>query len=173
MSDDTVVYDLAADLLECARAALAGTSQGAPGRRYVSVNRPAHDNCCQAQGQLTVAIIETYPSREFPTRVTDPAPCGAPYTVVTFEVEIIRCAPMSANDGTPPSAALLSASARDVEIDARAVWAGVMCCLLDRVALGLGFEAYGAGQVRIQPQGGCTGSRATFVAGLVDQCLCP
>lgn len=178
MADDTSVYDLGAWLLECARAALADTSGGAPGRRYVSVGRPAHDNCCAGGGQLTVASIRKYPSSAFPTPTTDTAPCGGKYLVVQFEIEVIRCAPSPAPDGTAPSAALLNDSARAIEVDGRAVYSAVRCCMSERIrgwqqgGFAAGFEGYIDSQVPVAPEGGCAGSRTTVVVGVPDGCDC-
>ena len=178
MADDTTIFDIADWLLECSRAAIAQTSAGAPGRRYVSVGRPAHDNCCAGGGQLTVAKIRNYPSDEFPTASTQSTPCGGRYLVVQFEIEVVRCAPVPANDGTPPSAELLHASAREAEVDARAVYKGVRCCMAERVrhwqdgGWAAGFEGYIDNQVPITPEGGCNGSRTTVVVGVPDGCDC-
>jgi hypothetical protein len=178
MADDTTFADLGAWLLECARAALALTSAGVPGRRYRSVGRPAHDNCCAGQGQLTVARVRTYPSAVFPVPDNDPVPCGGKYTVVQFEVEVIRCAPVPANDGTAPSAELLDASAREIDIDGRAVYDALRCCIQDRIknwqALDeqAGFEGYVDSQAPVGPEGGCAGTRTVVVLGIPDGCAC-
>lgn len=169
--DDPVLFDLAAEILACARAELELTSAGAPERSCVHVGEVAHDDCCDPPGgQLSVTITRVYPSSSFPDDdSTTLPPCGPPFAAVDLTVQIVRCAPGMSDDGKPPTCAEIEAGARVAYLDARAIWKGVRCCLM---AMPLDRTSVVGEQTFIGPEGGCQGSSLTITIGLIDGCEC-
>ena len=108
---------LAADLLDAAGdgLTLVRTGHAPPERVYVSHGRPAVDGC----EQLTVHADERRAvwHRSMPDRPNVPQTCLlAPVAVLV--VQLWRCVPVAAEDGTPPTAAELDTAADDLLIDA-------------------------------------------------------
>lgn len=166
--NDTVLFDVADELLQCAATALdERTTAGAPDYQAVVVGLPAHDNCCA--GQLTVSLVRQYASGIFPEEDTTTTPCGPPYTVLVFDVEIIRCAPTLDGLGNFPDYTVLTEAARLIYIDAQAVWAGIACCLKAREYT---WNSSMRNQEMITPDGGCHGSRLRVYVGLTNGCGC-
>lgn len=165
--DDPIIYDVAAELLACACAALEATTAGCPARATVVAGEAAWDDCCE--GQLTVSVPTIFPSTTFPDPDTRNAVCGPPFTAFDVDVEIVRCAPTVNSSGRAPSVADLNASALIWHLDARAVWTGVLCCLH---AHRLEWNSVVRQQIALGPEGGCVGSRLTVTVGLTD-CVCP
>lgn len=167
--NDLKVYTLALELLAECVTALNDTSNGAPARSYVAEGIPAHDNCCE--GQLTVSIVRRYASTTFPQIDDRPAACSGPYLVVDFAIEAVRCAPVQDDNLNPPTVEALLASARQVEIDARAIWQAVRCWLYEE--RGRPMESLVGLQDSITPEGGCVGTRLAVSVGVLDGCKCP
>lgn len=161
------VYGVAADLLECARAELAGTAAGAPERRCVVPGGAASfEDCCA--GQLTVHARRTFASSSFPNEDRAVQPCFAGLVAVEYVVTILRCAP-TGKGPKPPTCEQLDASARTTMADAAAVRRGVACCLHEnrqKVVAVLGAQPF------VAPQGGCVGSELSVTVGLFDGCPC-
>lgn len=165
-------YKLGALILECVCAKLLETTAGCPGRRCLVPGAvPEHVDCCE--GQLTVNILRGYPSFDFPNpaigSITRNNCEDAPYTVITYAVQIIRCAPV----GTPrkaPTCDKLDESAFTTMIDMDAVRQGVICCLRDTDTItpvaGEPFKWVLGDQETYGPEGGCVGSTAIVLAGL-------
>jgi len=168
--DDTLILDAVRVLLECARAGVAETSNQAPGRTYVSMGTPAHDDCCD--GQLVAWWTRIYPSGAFPDPDVRNALCGWGMVAVDVSIEIVRCSPASGINGAPPSVDALEEVARVTNIDARAVWKAVLCCLQERIRAPYRWSAVVRDQVAVDPSGGCVGSRMNVTIGLIDGCEC-
>lgn len=165
--DDPKVYDVVRAIFDCVRFGLGETSNQAPARAYVSMGVPAWDDCCD--GQLVVWWSRVYGSSTFPDADTRPIVCQSPWTVVEVNVEIVRCIPGSDRNGNPPSVESLEEAARVANVDARAVWTAVQCCLVNHREV---WEARVTGQVVAGPDGGCVGSRLTILVGVIDGCAC-
>lgn len=171
MIDDPVYFDVADTLLQCAADALSSTTtRGAPERQAVVIGVPAHDNCCD--GQLTASLMRIFPSTNFPDEDTFSMICGPPFMVLHIDIEIVRCAPTLDNLGHAPTLEEITESSQLVAIDARAVWAGVACCLKQNVDNPPYWNAAARPQEFITPDGGCVGSRLTVYVGLTSGCGC-
>lgn len=84
----------------------------------------------------------------------------------TAEVGILRCAAPMADDGTPPSAAAISADADQQAQDADAIWNAISCCTDRSEDLrGIVLVSWRA----LGPTGGCVGG-AWIVRGVIDTC---
>jgi hypothetical protein len=172
-SSDNVIFDAAQSILDCVIEALDASVNQTPRRAYISIGEPAWDDCCDGAGggQLVVWWANVYPSRAFPDADVGPVNCHAPFTAVQFNVEIVRCAPSSDENGEPPSVAALMASAEETMADARAVWRGIVCCLRTH-DIDDNWASIIESQVPTGPEGGCVGSLTTFTVGLIDGCGC-
>lgn len=164
-------YNLGALLLECACAKLSETAAGCPGRRCLVPGAvPEHVDCCE--GQLTVNILRGYPSFVFPNPALGAqtrSNCDAPFTVITYAIEIIRCAPVG-NRERAPTCDKLDESAFKTMVDMEAVRQGVVCCLRDRDSIvphiGEPYEWILGDQETYGPEGGCVGSTTIVLVGL-------
>lgn len=169
-SPATLVADASEAILDCVVASLDESPAQSPARAYISVGEPAWDDCCD--GQVAVWWSLVYPSSTFPDSDTRPVQCPSPITAIEFQVEIVRCAPGPDQNGVGPSVEALMESARLTDLDARAVWLGVMCCLRTHKEHPDNWSSIVAGQVPVGPEGGCVGSRLTFTVGVIDGCGC-
>ena len=114
MAPDVRVYDLAQRLLECANDRLAETDGGAidEGNACVITGAIAWDNCLC--GSLNVAITSGFPSSNFPTPSANTAAqfgagrCGQPILVFNLTITVLRCVPVSDEQGNPPPCEALS-----------------------------------------------------------------
>jgi len=133
LMDDT--WDAAERLLTCVHQALAETPDGAPARHCVVPGAlVAWDDCECDGGQLTVHVVNSVPSRDFPFQVTAPPfdpGCLYPYTVVHLVVTMLRCVPVQDDRGRPPTCAALSAAAHTALSDRWAMQRGAVCCWSD------------------------------------------
>lgn len=182
MAPDVRAYTIASTLLQCALDELEDTAGGIPPRACVITGGIAWDDCqC---GQLVVAITADYPSANFPTPAANTAlqfgagRCGQPITVYNLTVSILRCVPVSDEQGTPPSCDLLAAAALLAVQDASAVRDGILCCLsaMLRQKDANGTPVITAFTVANQDftgaQGGCGGSQMMLQFGLLNYCPC-
>jgi hypothetical protein len=162
---DQFVSLLMNKLLECL-CTYSQAAEGAPAHCCFRVGTEiAHDAgmledlCCE--GIAYVALGETYPSSEsFPEAdiVRQAAATCAPATwAQTFQVGIIRCAPVG-NGFLPPGCTDWNAAARQNIIDARTL-RQVACCIREYVVNGddslLGMSLVIDRQLQGNPQGGC------------------
>lgn len=156
MADATTLYDMAAELLAAAAAALATTASGAPGRQYVSISSPAYD--CE---QLTVhyAIADKAPF--------NPAAgaghhrlAGGSVNLVGFDVTVLRCVPVLDGSTNPPSPAELEAAALVHGVDGWTLWNYLQSRLRDDSLWGLWpcGELQMSPMLPINPQGGFAGT---------------
>lgn len=155
----TALFTKADEILQCVRKALAETEAGAPPRACVVPGAELLWDDCDC-GLLAVTTLRAYPSDSFPVlKQTGPFNrCNAALTVVEYVVTVLRCVPMSDDNGHPPPCEdLTEASIRDLE-DRWAVQRGVRCCLDGTMHL---IQE----QLAIGEQGRCAGSELhVFVA---------
>lgn len=185
MAPDVRIFDLAQRLLDCANDRLAETDGGAidDGNACVITGAIAWDNCLC--GSLNVAITSGFPSSNFPTPSANTTQqfgagrCGQPILVFNLTITVLRCVPVSDEQGNPPPCEALAASALGAVQDAWAVQAGVLCCLQDMlrekdpVTNASVITAFAAqGQDFLGPQGACGGSAMTVQVGLLNRCPC-
>lgn len=163
-------YRVGAYLLDCACDSLVRSDYGCPDRRcLVHGNEAEAVNCCEPGGQLTIALTRIYPSRSFP----DPDPgtpsnCEAPYVVVVYDVEVLRCVPVGDVERAPSCEQLDDAAAKQWS-DMIAVRTGLACCLVDDEAstnvIGPGYRWLFGDHLTLTSSGGCGGSRLTVNVG--------
>lgn len=196
------LHDAQQALLDCVCASLALIPtedpglMGCPCRKFVSPGAPAADACdggCdmpdgEYPGQLTVHANRMFAtdSAHFPSRFSnavgstssarDLKNCSLPQiNALDLYVTLFRCLPGPSDEGCPPSAEALDASARQLSADMLAVQRAVMCCYpgTDTTQRRHG-RRYSMGDTyMIGPSGGCLGFR-TEVTVAIDGCLpCP
>jgi hypothetical protein len=176
--DFELYYRVGNALLDCVCQALAMTPGGCPPRiGAVPGTEVVADNCCDGQGQLTVNIVNVYPSLNFPVPYAgENANCNIPYDVVSYNVLVLRCAPVGTPD-YPPDTGKLDDAARLTMMDIVAMRAGASCCLNDRTAMTtmIGNETYRwvfGDHLTVGPEGGCAGSSMSVVVGLPTCQVC-
>lgn len=161
--DGLDVYNTASLILGWAAAALEETPQGCPDRRVVMIgDLAAWDNCCD--GQLTVVVTQVFPSTTFPAPDQRIQNCGAPFTAMNVDVEIVRCGPTMDHQGNAPSVASLDSWARLVHHDARTIRWNVRCALNQNRRL---YDAIERQQLFLN-DGACGGSRLSLTIGMRD-----
>lgn len=161
----TATFDMAERLLNCVGAALAATTSGAPARSLVSPGAEIAWDDCEC-GQLSVHMLRTYPADSFPAlKQTGPfVRCEAKLTVAEYVVTILRCVPVSHDDGSPPTAAALTAASRIDHEDRWAVRRGVGCCFANDDPLAA-TQYLIQEQLAVGSEGQCMGSELhVFVA---------
>lgn len=172
-------YRIGAYLLDCACDALALTDGGCPDRRCLVPGAEAEViNCCGGTGggQLTITLSRIYSSRQFPDQDTSPSNCDAPWTVVVYEVEIWRCAPVGDVEFAPTCDELDDATLL-TWTDVVAVRSGITCCLRDEDAsaaiIGHGYSWLLGDHFTLPNSGGCAGSRLSLSIGYPTCWECP
>lgn len=165
-----LLYDTAAELLECVRTSVASTLNGVPKHVHVDFGTVADDDCCD--GALTVALVNTYLSKSFPTPDTSAMNCGAPWTVATYAVRLVRCALTLTPSGHIPSDAALQRQAREMMQDMYALMVGTVCCVIGWQEEPNWRETTITQAVPIGPEGACVGAELTLVVGFTDPCIC-
>lgn len=163
-----IIFDIANQLLTCARDGIVNACAAPPARSYVSPGTPAFDDCCD--GQLTVHLVRQYPSSTFPAEDTLPGPCRAPYSALQYDITVARCVPSPNDDGSPPSVELLTSASTVLYAEARAVWVAVRCCL-DELESRNYVSSSNLGQDIGEPDGGCMTYVMHIVIGIPD-CGC-
>lgn len=136
MTTPDLFQPVMAALLTCAHDALiendrpVGRVQLAPGIET------AWDNCCEDSGQLSVRLVQVYPTAgvntSFPGQDTRPS-CAPTLLAARLEVEVIRCAHTLDDGGVAPSAARVTEDANNTTWDASILFQALMCCLSDGV----------------------------------------
>lgn len=182
MAPDTRAYGIAQVILNCALDALTDTIGGQPPRACVITGAIAWDNCeC---GQLIVSLTSSYPSSNFPTPAANTATqfgagrCGQPVTVYGLTISMLRCVPISDDQGNPPTCEALGEAALVAVQDASAIRDGVLCCLSSmlREKDDAGTPVITGFAVQNQDftgaQGMCGGSQMTLQFGLLNYCPC-
>jgi len=112
------------------------------------------------EGQAWVRLSTAVPSLVFPAQDQSLRSCSAPLAY-QFEVGIVRCAPMLADDGSPPSLEEQFEATRLQMADMDAIRYAIECCLPHASKVLGTYTPYG-------PQGGALGGWWTvFTDGLV------
>lgn len=170
--DPLLLYNVAAQLLECARAELATTDAGEPALVSVVDGLPAHDNCCDGGGQLYAYVETIAPMTSF--GAVDPAPikCAVGSLGITVVVGVVRCAPGLDDNGNPPAASVIDASAREKLADMLALFTSVTCCLAAWNSDPDGWEGQVLSHRSIPPLGMCAGSEMRVLVTVDDPCWC-
>lgn len=182
----TAIHTMAEGVLACVCAALdelPATVEGHPGcpcNACVVPGQPALDWCAtgcgtDCPGELYVGLRRLYPSRDFPrpfNEVRTGHACPPLLTAAEFTITLARCAPMAADDGTPPSCEELDQAARILYADTAAVSNALHCCV-PGLAEGGRRMRYLVGEQRVVgPQGGCVGLEQIVTVAL-GGCACP
>lgn len=158
-----LLYLTADEILSCVCEALSLESVcGCPCRIYVSAGPPAWDDCCE--GQLTAWIENIFYHENFPARQTTPAICGS-MLGGDLVIQLLRCAPTVADDGSPPPGPVLDESARLLYQDMYIALNAATCCLAEARR----HREYLIRDTRvIGPQGGCVGFELRLTIQLHD-----
>lgn len=167
---DTLVFPLAATLLNCLCAALAANPDP-PARCCLRVGDEVRqdlsvyeDECCD--GLAYVKINRVYPSTDnFPEQDLTFLPCGPFAYGVDLEMGVFRCAPTS-DASTLPTCAAWTAAARQVANDQQAMRAA-LCCL--RENLEQGAPVVIGEWTPLGPSGNCVGGTQTVTVQVVPQ----
>lgn len=166
-------FNIATTVLECVRSRIEDVA-GLPkfGRACVIPGEVAWDACdC---GQLTITNPTQFSSVSFPIPSvgnTD-TNCGAPYTVSTFEVTALRCAPTMDRNGHPPTCTQLQNAAQLLYQDKFYMRAAVQCCLAE-LKNSNSLEDYAiSSTTEVGPRGGCVGATLSFNVSLIANCPC-
>jgi len=154
-----LVFQVASDILECVADALEDAGVEVPERQYVHQGEVALDTCPDC-AQLVVSFMGL--EHAIPGGDLEIAACAPPRTA-TFDVWLTRCVPVLHENGDPPTAEELTASAEELNTDAwvlaNVIWSthkadGCWGSTCDSVMLG-SLVPYG-------PEGGCGGSHMTI-----------
>jgi len=145
-------------------------------RRYVAMQPGdvAWDACdC---GLLAQSIISEFPADTLAAQTsgTPRGNCGPPLVVVSVQVHLIRCVPVSSDAGVPPTPAKLVESAVNQAHDAYALRKGALCCLAgyrrERPSRITNFEV--GAVTRVGPSGACGGLQMSYQFGLHNAFNC-
>lgn len=163
-----------AALLDCANTALNGYDRPVA-RAFLNpgLDTPwdaCADNC---DGQLWVRVIERFPSgTPFPSRDTSAKSCHPLAWATTLAVGVLRCTPTVNDDGSPPAADAMTASALEMTEDAAILEEALRCCFAETAGSQLVARLILGAWVPLGPQGGCVGGEWQLtIASPV--CACP
>lgn len=159
----TLICDTAQFILDCVCAALdAESSCPCPCRACVVAGPPVWDDCCE--GQLTVSLENLFVHENFPARAAGPIFCFSPLAG-DFLIQLLRCAPVVRDDGTPPSCPELSDSACQIYTDLYIALRALICCL----AVAKRQRKFLIRDARVVgPDGGCIGFEIRLTVELHD-----
>lgn len=159
-----LLFLTAQEVLDCVCAALTAESEcGCPCRNCVVLGQPVWDSCCP-DGQLTVFLNNLYVHGNFPAQETSAVFCSSPLAG-EYTIQLVRCAPTVADDGTPPTCEALSESARKIYQDMYISYRAIICCL----AAAKRQRKFTMKDARtVGPQGGCAGFEIRFSVELHD-----
>lgn len=158
-----LIHLTAQELIDCICDALNTESEcPCPCRTYVSVGRPAWDDCCE--GQLVAWLDRIYFHDNFPSQVTQAQICGT-FLAGEFKIQRMYCAPTVKDDGSPPTHLELTESSRRVYQDLYIAMTALVCCLAQarrhrKYVIGLG--------TTVGPEGGCVGWEISVTIELHD-----
>jgi hypothetical protein len=138
-------------LLSCATAAL----DPAPARAFVAPGQMvAFDDCCDGQVWTRLVALEPQQASKLGATVGQ-GPCGQLWAV-TVGVGVLRCAAGMTDQGTPPTAAAMTADAVQMAADLNALADAIYCCLAEQLpAVSRQFRL--SRWDPIGPDGGCVG----------------
>lgn len=124
-------------------------------------------NCCENGGQLSVVVLNGFPTESFPIPLSIPKNCGTMNWATVYEVKVTRCVPVKLDCDCECKE---QAAARILG-DLQAVLQGIVCCFTqpdDDDCAQFVINGY-----RILPAlGGCSGVVATVTAE-TDSICCP
>lgn len=163
---DTSVYDAAAALLECVRAAVEPVTGVPLGRVCVVPGDIAFDGC-DCDGALYASWRTSYDSAAFPAPQEAPRNCGAPYAVGQIGLALARCVPVVDERGYPPTCAELADAARLHAREAYWMRRAALECLCSMRRSGVIAEYLIGAQVPVGPQGGCAGIAMDVTIGWI------
>lgn len=109
----------------------------------------ALDECCKDGGQLSIVLVNGYPSKRFPAQDATPTTCPGTLAAV-YQLQVTRCVADAVQDcdQKEKDASLIMA-------DLVAMIRGINCCFRDEDTCGEfvlnSFKTFG-------PEGGCSGS---------------
>jgi hypothetical protein len=153
-------------LLNCANGAL--IEAGVPvGTAFLNPGLVVpDDDCCE--GQLSVRVIQRFPSRTFPSIDTTASNCNPLFWSVELGVSVMRCAHTVDDDNSFPTGPEMTADALAINRDAALLETAIRCCWVPR----------GTEKKMIQQwtprdtTGGCMGGEWTVFYAQVS-CGCP
>lgn len=174
LSGPDAFHRLAGELLDAAHQGLQASPGGAPGRACVVPGAIAWDDCECWGGQLAVAVVRWWRTASFPVELGgEPGgqtPCDAAFLAADLLVQVIRCAPLPQEDGSPPTCEELEASAAQAAADAYHVRVAVRCRLAELEDAGEIVAWVTGAQPAVGPEGGCVGSQLAAAAAVADPC---
>jgi len=155
-------------LLACANGAL--QEGGRPvGKAFLNPGLTVpDDDCCAGGGQLSIRIIERFPSRTFPTIDTTASNCNPLFWAVQLGVAVRRCAHTVDDHENFPTAEEMTADARGINEDAALLETAIRCCWVPR---GLGKKMIQQWNP-LETEGGCMGGEWRVYFAL-PSCACP
>lgn len=166
-------FDTAARLVDCVCAVLssedrpeserwAGTCGVWPG------NRAAVVDCCENGGQLTVNVVNGYPTTSFPSPSTAPVSNVQPVSWATvYEIKATRCIPTDVKTPTEDYEAAAAAILNDLH----AILQGIVCCFVESDDDDCAQYVINTWSI-LPPQGGCSGVVASVTVES-DAICCP
>lgn len=164
-------------LLTCAAAQLDLTEAKAPGRKAVVVGAELVHDECDCAGLLAVQTPRIFLSDSFPVpKQTGPFNrChGSIFTVVQYQVSILRCVAQPEGEDEAPSAARMTADSMIDLSDRWAIRRGVECCLAAEAETNPGTAPlYLLGEQLALGEGGrCAGSMLNVMVALKNCLSC-
>lgn len=165
-------FDIATTVLECVHSRIVNAGLPDFGRVCVVPGEVAWDDC--SCGQLTITNPSQFSSVTFPlpSEGMNETQCGAPYTVSTFEVTALRCAPNPDRNGHSPQCITLQNAAKILYQDKYYMRTAVQCCLAE-LRNSNDIEDYNmSNTVETGPRGGCVGAVLSFNVSLISNCPC-
>lgn len=149
-------YTLAHDLIQSIKSALQSAGVEQFGRVGVVNGAISWDE--PECGLLVISPVRIFVAETFPEPVNVAQVCDAPYVVVEYAIQAIRCAPAQEASGNPPSVESLEHSGHVVITDATLVLRETtryLCGLRDADAIS---DYMTAPSAFVGPQGGAVGS---------------
>lgn len=125
-------------------------------------------------GMLAQTITDVVPSNTPPSPATDTrqTACGPGIAVIRVTLVVVRCMPVTDDNGNPPSCDEMLSVATCVESD-RAAMRKASACKLREMREAYTVLEFGVnGAATIGPQGGCVGSQLTYWFAIHDDTCC-
>jgi len=131
---------------------------GAPERTFIAAGVPVWD-CCE---QMAVHVSSLTEAPTSPGGLATGRRASAMrINLARLVVTLTRCVPVS-EDGEPPPAALLTASAEQINADAWAIWNHLYDAIRAGTLFALCLEVFWEGMTAVNPSGGCAGWQIAF-----------
>jgi len=164
------IWDVASILVTGVNAELATTEGGPVDRACVVPGDIAWDECnC---GLLAVTARRFFLSDNFPETslgvgLIRSSPCDLPWLVAELLVQVIRCAPTSHDDGSPPTCLALGTAARILLEDAYVTLTTVVSILCGMTDADEIIDYVIGEQVTRGPEGDCVGTELNVFVGVM------